>query len=57
MLRELAHGRTDAEVALTLSISVATLDGCRAEIYRRRGIASRAELAGYGLRHGLLADG
>lgn len=57
VLRELARGRTDAEVALQLSISVATLDGCRAEIYRRLGIASRAELAGYGVRHGLLAGG
>ena len=53
----LARGHTDARVVAQLEISTAVLEASRGEIYRRLGMASRAELARYALRHGLLACG
>jgi DNA-binding NarL/FixJ family response regulator len=52
-----AHANTDAQVMHELAISAGTLEMCRSELYRQLGIASRAELTRYALRHGLLGSG
>jgi DNA-binding NarL/FixJ family response regulator len=50
----LARDYPDARVARELNLSMAALESCRGEIYRRLGMVSPAELARYALRHGLL---
>lgn len=54
ILRLLALGHTNQEIARMLFISVRTAEAHRAHIMRKLGIATRAELVRYALRHGLL---
>ena len=54
VLRLLALGHTNQEIAKQLFISVCTAETHRAHIMQKLGLQSRAELVGYALAHGLL---
>ncbi len=54
VLRLLALGHTNQEIADTLFISVRTAETHRAHIMRKLGLESRAELVRYALQQGLL---
>jgi DNA-binding NarL/FixJ family response regulator len=54
VLRLLALGHTNQEIAKQLFISVRTAETHRAHIMQKLGLQSRAELVGYALSHGLL---
>lgn len=54
ILLELAQGRSNRDVALTLDISVRTVETHRKNIKRKLGIASTAGLTRYALEHGVL---
>jgi two-component system response regulator NreC len=54
VLRLTALGFTGAEIAEQLGLSRRTVESHRATIHRKLGMASRAELVGYALRHRLL---
>ncbi len=54
VLRLLALGHTNQEIAKMLYISVRTAETHRAHIMRKLGLSSRAELVGYALSEGLL---
>jgi two-component system, NarL family, response regulator NreC len=54
VLRLLALGYTNQEIAKTLFISVRTAETHRSHIMRKLGFASRAELVRHALQHGLL---
>ena len=54
VLRLLALGHTNQEIAKMLYISVRTAETHRAHIMRKLGLATRAELVRYALSHGLL---
>ena len=54
MLRLIALGHTNAEIAQLLHISIRTVETHRAHIYRKQAVATRAELVRYALRRGLL---
>lgn len=56
VLRLLALGHTNQEIAQELYISVRTAESHRAHIMQKLRIATRAELVRYALSHGLLAD-
>jgi two-component system, NarL family, response regulator NreC len=56
VLRLLALGHTNQEIAQELYISVRTAESHRAHIMQKLHIATRAELVRYALAHGLLAD-
>ena len=56
VLRLLAAGRTNAEIAEALFVSLATARTHVANIYRKLGVANRAEAADYAHRHGLLSS-
>ena len=56
MLRLLALGHTNQEIAKMLFISVRTAETHRAHIMQKLRLASRAELVRYALAEGLLAD-
>lgn len=56
VLRLLALGNTNAQVAKRLSFSERTIEACRAQIRQKLGIGDRAELTEYALSHGLLAE-
>jgi two-component system, NarL family, response regulator NreC len=56
VLRLLALGHTNQEIASMLFISVRTAETHRAHIMRKLGLASRAELVHYALAHGLLEE-
>lgn len=51
----IALGHTNVEIARLLSLSVRTIETHRANIHRKLGLATRAELVRYALRRGLLA--
>jgi two-component system response regulator NreC len=55
VLRLLALGHTNQEIAQELYISVRTAESHRAHIMQKLHIATRAELVRYALSHGLLA--
>ena len=55
VLRLIALGHTNSEIAGLLSLSVRTIETHRANIHRKLGLATRAELVRYALRRGLLA--
>ncbi len=55
VLRLIALGHTNTEIAGLLQISVRTVETHRAHIHRKLGLATRAELVRYALRRGLLA--
>lgn len=54
VLRLIALGHTSAEIARKLNLSRRTVETHRAHIHRRLGLATRAELVQYALRHRLL---
>ena len=56
MLRLLALGHTNQEIAKTLFISVRTAETHRAHIMQKLGLGTRAELVRYALVNGLLDD-
>ena len=56
VLRLLALGHTNQEIAEQLYISVRTAESHRAHIMRKLRLSTRAELVRYALSHGLLAD-
>jgi two-component system response regulator NreC len=56
VLRLLALGHTNQEIAQRLYISVRTAESHRAHIMQKLRLATRAELVRYALSHGLLAD-
>ena len=53
VLRFLASGRTNREIALELNISVHTVDRHISTIYRRKGLRGRADATAFALRNGL----
>jgi two-component system response regulator NreC len=57
VLQLLVRGYTNREVALTLHISVRTVEWHRASIRRKLDITSRAELVDFAVAHGLLQFG
>jgi two-component system response regulator NreC len=56
VLRLLALGHTNQEIAQELYISVRTAESHRAHIMQKLRLATRAELVGYALSHGLLTE-
>ena len=56
MLRLLALGHTNQEIAKQLFISVRTAETHRAHIMQKLRLATRAELVRYALAHGLLDE-
>jgi two-component system response regulator NreC len=56
VLRLLALGHTNQEIAKQLFISVRTAETHRAHIMQKLRLSSRAELVRYALSHGLLSD-
>jgi two-component system, NarL family, response regulator NreC len=56
VLRLLALGHTNQEIAETLYISVRTAESHRAHIMQKLRLGTRAELVRYALAHGLLAE-
>src|SRR5207248_7524876 len=56
VLRLLALGHTNQEIAESLYISVRTAESHRAHIMQKLGLSTRAELVRYALSHGLLTD-
>ena len=55
VLRLIALGHTNAEVAEQLYLSVRTVETHRAHIQQKLRLSSRAELVGYALERGLIA--
>ena len=56
MLRLLALGHTNQEIAKMLFISVRTAETHRAHIMQKLGLQTRAELVRYALVNGMLDD-
>ena len=56
VLRLLALGHTNQEIAKLLSISVRTAETHRAHIMQKLRLSTRAELVRYAIEHGLLAE-
>jgi two-component system response regulator NreC len=56
VLRMIALGHTNAEIAKQLYLSVRTVETHRAHIQQKLRLGSRAELVHYALEHGLLRD-
>jgi DNA-binding CsgD family transcriptional regulator len=56
ILRLLALGHSNPEIAERLELSVRTVESHRARLQRRLGIAKRSELVRYALEHGLLRE-
>jgi len=54
VLRLIALGHTNAEIAEKLYISVRTVETHRARVQQKLGISSRAELVGSALARGLI---
>lgn len=54
LLRALAAGRTNKELAHELGITEATAKGYLKDLYVRLGVSSRAGAVAYGMRHGLI---
>jgi len=54
ILGYVANGMTTREIAETLVLSTATVDRHIATVYRKLGLANRAQATGYALRHGLI---
>jgi two-component system response regulator NreC len=57
VLRLLALGHTNQEIAQMLYISVRTAETHRAHIMQKLRLSTRAELVRYALSHGLLDEG
>lgn len=56
VLRLIAHGHTNQEVADRLCISVKSVETYKARLMEKLGLKGRAELVRYALQHGLLKD-
>ena len=56
VLRLLAAGHTNQDIAQTLFISVRTAETHRAHMLKKLHLTTRAELVRYALQHGLLTD-
>jgi two-component system, NarL family, response regulator NreC len=56
VLRLIALGHTNAEIAARLFLSVRTVESHRAHIQQKLGLTTRSELVRYALEKGLLAD-
>jgi len=54
VLRLIALGHTNAEIAERLYISIRTVESHRAHIQQKLQVSSRAELVRYALEHGLV---
>jgi two-component system, NarL family, response regulator NreC len=54
VLRLIALGHTNVEIAEQLYLSVRTVETHRAHIQQKLGLSSRSELVGYALEHGLV---
>ncbi len=54
LLRALAAGSANKELAHDLGISESTAKGYLKELYAKLGVTSRAGAVGYGMRHGLI---
>jgi len=57
VLRLIALGYTNAEIAEQLFLSVRTVETHRSHIQQKLGLSSRAELVGYALERGLVNSG
>jgi two-component system response regulator NreC len=57
VLRLIALGYTNAEIAERLYRSVRTVETHRSHIQRKLSLATRAELVGYALERGLIGTG
>jgi two-component system response regulator NreC len=57
VLRLIALGHTNAEIAEQLFLSVRTVETHRAHIQQKLRLSTRAELVGYALDHGLISAG
>jgi two-component system response regulator NreC len=55
VLRLIALGHTNQEIATQLGVSPRTVETHRAHVHRKLGMRTRAQLVGYALRRGLLA--
>jgi two-component system, NarL family, response regulator NreC len=55
VLRLIALGHTNVEIAEQLYVSVRTVETHRAHVEQKLGLSSRSELVGYALEHGLVA--
>jgi two-component system, NarL family, response regulator NreC len=55
VLRLIAFGHTNAEIAEQLFLSVRTVETHRAHVQQKLGLTSRAELVRYALEHGLMS--
>jgi two-component system response regulator NreC len=55
VLRLIALGHTNVEIARKLRLSPRTVEAHRARIQRKLGLRTRADLVRYALRRGLLA--
>jgi DNA-binding NarL/FixJ family response regulator len=56
VLRLLAHGHTNQQVADQLCVSVKSVETYKARLMEKLGFKGRAELVRYALKHGLLKD-
>ena len=54
VLRLIALGHTNAEIAERLFLSIRTVESHRAHIQQKLGISGRAELVHYALQHELI---
>lgn len=57
VLRQIARGFSNKEVAAHLSISVKTVETYKTRIMEKIGLRGRADIVRYALRHGWLEDG
>jgi two-component system response regulator NreC len=57
VLRLLALGHTNQEIAKSLFLSVRTIETHRAHIMQKLGLSTRAELVRYAMQQGLLGEG
>jgi len=55
VLRQLALGYTNKEIANRLSVSVKSVETYRARLSEKLGLSSRAELVRYALENGMIA--
>jgi two-component system response regulator NreC len=56
VLRLIAFGHTNGEIAGHLFLSVRTVETHRSHIQQKLRVSTRAELVGYAIRRGLVAD-
>ena len=56
MLRHIAWGRSNKEVAAQLGISIKTVEGYKAEALAKLGLRSRSDILRHGLSRGWISD-